>query len=66
MKQYDTYYRILAVVYVNETNINEKLVKEGYAEVMDIPPSEFDSREWEVDYTPSPSPMLSQTPTLFD
>jgi hypothetical protein len=47
MKQYDTYYRILAVVYVNDTNLNEKLVKEGYAEVMYIPPSEFDSREWE-------------------
>jgi len=43
----------LAVVYVNDTNLNEKLVKEGYAEVKDIPPSEFDSREWEADYTPS-------------
>ena len=47
MKQYDTYYRILAVVYVNDTNLNEQLVKEGYAEVMYIPPSEFDCREWE-------------------
>jgi micrococcal nuclease len=45
-KQYDSYYRILAVVYVNGANINEKLVKEGYAEIMYIPPSEFDSREW--------------------
>ena len=54
-KQYDPHYRILAVVYVNETNLNEKLVKEGYAEIMYIPPSEFDSREWEVDYTPSPT-----------
>ena len=34
MKQYDLYYRILAVVYVNETNLNEKLVKERYAEGM--------------------------------
>ena len=58
--QYDPYYRILAVVYVNDTNLNEKLVREGYAEVMYIPPSEFDSREWEADYTPSPSP--TQTP----
>ena len=58
MKQYDTYYRILAVVYVNDTNLNEQLVKEGYAEVMYIPPSEFDSREWEAAYTPSPT----QTP----
>jgi micrococcal nuclease len=47
-KQYDSYYRILAVVYVNKTNVNEKLVREGYAEVMYIPPSEFDSREWDV------------------
>jgi len=48
MKQYDSYYRILAVIYVNGTNINEKMVREGYAKVMYIPPSEFDSREWEV------------------
>ena len=47
-RQYDSYYRIQAVVYVNETNLNEKMVKEGYAEVMYIPPSEFDSREWGV------------------
>ncbi len=46
-KQYDPYYRILAVVYVNETNLNEKMVRGGYAEVMYIPPSEFASREWE-------------------
>jgi hypothetical protein len=45
-KQYDPYYRILAVVYVNETNVNEKMVREGYAEVMFFPPSEFDCREW--------------------
>jgi len=46
-KQYDSYYGILAVVYVNETNVNEKLLREGYADVRYIPPSEFDSREWE-------------------
>ena len=46
-KQYDSYYRILAVVYVNETNLNEKMVSVGYAGVMYIPPSEFDCREWE-------------------
>jgi len=45
-KQYDPHYRILAVVYVNGTNLNEKLVKAGYGEVMYIQPSEFDSREW--------------------
>jgi micrococcal nuclease len=65
-KQYGPHYRILAVVYLNETNLNEKLVREGYAEVMYIPPSEFDCREWEADYTPSSSLMLSPTPTLFD
>ncbi len=57
-KQYDSYYRLLAVVYVNGTNLNEELVREGYAEVMYIPPSEFDCREWEADYAPSPT----QTP----
>ena len=62
-KQYDPYYRLLAVVYVNDTNLNEKLVREGYAEIMDIPPSEFNPYEWKADYTPSPSPMLSPTST---
>jgi micrococcal nuclease len=47
-KQYDLYYGLLAVVYVNGTNLNEKMVREGYAEVMYIPPSEFDCREWGV------------------
>jgi endonuclease YncB( thermonuclease family) len=46
-KPYDTYYKILAVVYVNETNLNENMVIEGYAKVMYILPSEFDCWEWE-------------------
>jgi PGF-CTERM protein len=54
-KQYDPHYRILAVVYVNDTNLNEKLVKEGYAEIMDIPP-------WKAEYTHSPSPTPITTP----
>ena len=45
-KQYDSHYRILALVYVNGTNLNAELLKRGYAEVMYIPPSEFDCREW--------------------
>ena len=45
--------------------INEKMVREGYAKVMYIPPSEFDCREWVADYTPSSSLMLSPRPTLF-
>ncbi len=61
-KQFDPYYRILAVVYVNDTNLNAKLVRGGYAEVMYIPPSEFDSRKWEADYTHSPSPMPTTIP----
>jgi micrococcal nuclease len=58
MTQYDTYYRILAVVYLNDTNLNEKLVREGYAEVMYIPPSEFDSREL-IPSTPKLTPTES-------
>ena len=45
MEQYDPHYGILAVVYVNDTNLNEKLVKDGYAKVMYFPPSEFDCRK---------------------
>jgi micrococcal nuclease len=44
-RQYHPHYRILAVIYANDTNLNEKMVREGYAEVMYIPPSEFDSLE---------------------
>ena len=40
-KHYDKYGRILAVVYAGDTNINAELLKRGYAEVMYIPPSEF-------------------------
>jgi len=61
-KQYDPYYRILAVVYVNETNLNEKLLREGYAGIMYIPPSEFNPYEWKADYTPSPSPSTTPIP----
>jgi micrococcal nuclease len=46
MEQYDSHYRLLAVVYVNGSNLNEKMVREGYAEVMYVPPSEFNPYEW--------------------
>ena len=45
-KQYDKYGRVLAVVYVGQTNVNAELLKRGYAEVMYIPPSEFNPYSW--------------------
>lgn len=45
-KQYDEHHRILAVVYVDEINLNAELVKLGLAEVMYMPPSEFNPYEW--------------------
>jgi micrococcal nuclease len=40
-KNHDKYGRTLAVVYVGNVNLNQELLKRGYAEVMYIPPSEF-------------------------
>ena len=45
-KNYDKYGRTLAVVIVDDKNLNEILLKEGLAEVMYIPPSEFNPSEW--------------------
>ncbi len=45
-KHYDKYGRTLAVIYVGDTNVNAELLKRGYAEVMYIPPSEFDPYSW--------------------
>lgn len=45
-KHYDKYGRTLAVVYAGNTNVNAELLKRGYAEVMYIPPSEFDPYSW--------------------
>ncbi|MGB9978005.1 thermonuclease family protein [Methanobacterium sp.] len=45
-KHYDKYGRVLAVVYVNDININAALLKGGYAEIMYIPPSEFNPYSW--------------------
>ena len=41
LRQYDRYNRILAVVYVNETNVNALLLNEGFADPLIMPPSEF-------------------------
>ncbi|RAP51691.1 MAG: hypothetical protein BZ138_04600 [Methanosphaera sp. rholeuAM270] len=45
-KYTDKYGRTLAVVLVDGKNLNEMLLKEGLAEVMYIPPSEFSPYTW--------------------
>ncbi len=45
-KNKDKYRRTLAVVYVDGVNLNQELLKQGYAEVMYIPPSEFNPYSW--------------------
>ena len=47
-KHYDKYGRILAVVYIRNTNVNAELLKRGYAEIMYIPPSEFNPYLWTI------------------
>lgn len=45
-KQSDKYGRTLAVVIVDGKNVNEMLLKEGLAEIMYMPPSEFYPYDW--------------------
>jgi len=45
-KNKDKYGRILAVVFVDGVNLNQELLKRGYAQIMYIPPSEFDPYSW--------------------
>ncbi|MBQ6627275.1 MAG: thermonuclease family protein [Methanobrevibacter sp.] len=45
-KHHDKYGRTLAVVIVDGKNVNEMLLKEGLAEIMYMPPSEFYPYNW--------------------
>ncbi|MDD1763146.1 MAG: thermonuclease family protein [Methanobacteriaceae archaeon] len=45
-KRQDKYGRTLAVIYVDNLNLNQQLLKDGYAEIMYIPPSEFNPYAW--------------------
>ncbi len=42
----DRYGRVLAVIIVDGRNVNAELLNEGLAEILYIPPSEFDPWSW--------------------
>ena len=58
-KNTDKYGRYLAVVIVDGKNLNEMLLKEGLAEIMYIPPSEFYPYDWAPDSNSGYSNYLS-------
>ncbi len=60
-KYTDKYGRTLAVVIVDGKNLNEMLLKEGLAEIMYIPPSEFSPYTWAGNNTPSASTSTGST-----
>lgn len=60
-KHFDRYGRTLAVVIVDGKNVNEMLLKEGLAEIMYMPPSEFYPYNWANDNTPTSSYQSSDT-----
>ncbi len=47
-KQQDKYGRTLAVIYIDNENLNKELLCKGYAEIMYIPPSEFNPSDWQA------------------
>lgn len=62
-KHQDKYGRTLAVVIVDGKNLNEMLLKEGLAEIMYIPPSEFYPYNWAGDNTHVASSTSTSTDT---
>lgn len=60
-KYTDKYGRTLAVVIVDGKNLNEMLLKEGLAEVMFIPPSEFSPQSWAGNATSSSQTISAST-----
>ena len=65
-KHSDKYGRTLAVVIVDGKNVNEMLLKEGLAEVMYIPPSEFYPLNWANDSTHVPTAQHSYSNSHSD
>ncbi len=58
-KPKDKYGRTLAVIFIDGENLNKELLCKGYAEVMYIPPSEFNPYDWQA----SCSKLPTVTPT---
>ena len=65
-KKKDKYGRTLAVVIVGGKNVNEMLLKEGLAEIMYIPPSEFYPYNWANDSTHVPDSYHTYSNTQND
>ena len=65
-KPTDKYGRTLAVIIVDGKNLNEMLLKEGLAEIMYIPPSEFYPYNWADSSTPTPTSEYTYANTNQD
>lgn len=59
----DKYNRTLAVININGDNLNQELLCKQYAEIMYIPPSEFDPYSWESSCPVDTTPTYTNTPT---
>ena len=65
-KHSDKYGRTLGVVIIDGKNVNEMLLKEGLAEVMYIPPSEFYPYNWANNSTHNPYSYTTYSNTQTD